>query len=183
MTRRILAGLAIASVACSIDPFHPDPVNQSAVDALGPESPSVEPGPYHRRGQPCTVCHSPGGRASPPFVVAGTVFATPGQPVGAGGAEVLMVDSLGSSPPTGSVITNCAGNFYVTSDLWDPAFPIRVAVVYRGTGAQMQTHVGRDGSCASCHTASTGIDSPGPVYLGTTTPADPSCPVEGALTP
>jgi hypothetical protein len=167
-----LAGLA----ACSIDPFHPDPVRQAQVDALGPESPSVDPGPYHRPGQACTLCHGPGGTATPAFTVAGTVLATPDHPQGAGGVEVLMVDALGSSPPSGSVITNCAGNFYVTSDLWDPAFPLRVAVVYRGTGAQMQGHVGRDGSCASCHKAAVGLGSPGPVYVGTVPPVDPSCP-------
>jgi hypothetical protein len=29
----------------------------------------------------------------------------------------------------------------------------------------MLTHVGRDGSCADCHTPTAGPTSPGPVYL------------------
>jgi hypothetical protein len=33
----------------------------------------------------------------------------------------------------------------------------------------MLTHVGRDGSCADCHTATEGPTSPGPIYINATT--------------
>jgi hypothetical protein len=33
--------------------------------------------------------------------------------------------------------------------------------------ADMISHIGRDGSCADCHTATIGPRSPGPVYLAT----------------
>jgi hypothetical protein len=178
--RSLVSAAAIATMAlaaCAIDPLHPDPVHQAEVDALGGEAPGVSPGPYHRAGQPCTVCHGPEGPAETRFVLAGTVFTQPSQPQGIGGVEVLMVDSVGSSPPAGSVITNCVGNFFVTRDLWDPAFPIRAAVLLGTTGAQMVSHIGRAGSCASCHVGTPTLDSPGRVYVGAP-PSNASCPVD-----
>jgi hypothetical protein len=174
--------LVVGAVAgCGLDPLHEDPVHQDAVAALGKESSSIPRGPYHRAGQPCTVCHGLEGPASTQFVIAGTVFAGPDRAVGIGGAEVLMVDSLGSSPPPGSVVTNCVGNFYVTFDTWNPAFPIRVAVASGQSAQQMIGHISRQGSCAFCHKDPRGIDSPGHVYVNVTPPSNPSCPVSPVL--
>ncbi len=167
----IAAALATTALSCGLDPVH-----QSQVDALGGEAAGVPQGPYHRAGQPCTVCHGPEGPASETFSVAGTVFAASNRTVGVDHAEILMVDSLGSSPPPGSVVTNCVGNFYITPDVWNPAYPIRVAVSAGAAGAQMVGHIGRQGSCAFCHKDPPGLDSPGHVYVATAA-GPPSCPV------
>src|SRR4051794_4421968 len=61
----------LAFVSCG------DPVSDARIAALGPEDPGVPPGPLHRPGQPCVVCHSRQGPASP-FLVAGTVYSERG---------------------------------------------------------------------------------------------------------
>ena len=177
---RSLVNLAVFSIAaaCLSQCTSYDPVHAQNVDALGGEAPNVPQGEFHRAGQPCTTCHGPSGPASTQFSIAGTIFATADQKVGVSGAQVLMVDSLGSSPPGGSVVTNCVGNFFITPDIWDPAYPVRVAVATPETSAQMIGHIGRETACASCHLDPQGPDSPGHVYLNTTPqPDNPSCPV------
>jgi hypothetical protein len=163
--------LSVLAGACALDPIH-----QSEVDALGGETPGVPQGPFHRAGQPCTVCHGPEGPASQRFSLAGTVFAGLDRTVGVDQAEILMVDALGSSPPPGSVITNCVGNFFVPPEVWTPAYPIRVAVSTASGGAEMIAHIGRDGSCASCHADPAGLASPGHVYVATSATPE-GCPV------
>ena len=51
-----------------------DPVHDQEVAALGGEAPGVSPGPTHRPGQPCNVCHGGVGPANLRFSVAGTVY-------------------------------------------------------------------------------------------------------------
>jgi hypothetical protein len=60
--------------------------------------------------------------------------------------------------------TNAAGNFYVTPSQWRPAFPLQVSVDYQGRTLDMDSTVGRDGACASCHVDPASADSPGHVY-------------------
>jgi hypothetical protein len=157
----------VALVACA------DPVHDAEVTALGPEDPNVPPGPLHRPGQPCLVCHSD-------FSVAGTVYnedlVTPFS-----GATVTLVDAIESMT---QATTNSAGNFYVLESDWKPVFPIGsyetdggavfgVTVVGAdpNSPSEMLTHIGRDGSCASCHFgAAPSGDTPGPVYVTTGTP-------------
>mgnify|MGYP006976433805 CR=1 FL=1 len=55
-----------------------DPVPQAIIDSLPPDD--GEPGPNHRPGQPCNVCHSKYGGATPVFAVAGTVYPTGHEP-------------------------------------------------------------------------------------------------------
>jgi hypothetical protein len=173
----VAGSLTLLSVSgCGLDPVHDDQVR-----ALGPESESAPRGPYHRAGQPCTVCHGGEGPAETTFVLAGTVFTGPSTAVGVGGVELLMVDALGSSPPSGSVITNCVGNFYVSAETWNPAFPVRVAIVSGGAGAAMVSHIGRAGSCAQCHTNPPGLESTGYVYLQGAPATAGGCPVNPAL--
>jgi hypothetical protein len=154
----------VAVAACN------DPVHDAEVAALGPEDPSVPQGPLHRPGQPCLLCHSD-------FSLAGTVYnedlMTPYP-----GATVQLTDAVGSQHES---TTNEAGNFYIRTSEWMPVFPIGSFVDEAGTSifgvqvigtinpmspAQMITHIGRDGSCGSCHVGtSTTPQSPGRIYL------------------
>ncbi len=147
----VLALAGATAAACS------DPVQSSAISALGKEVTGVPIGEFHRAGQPCLVCHEPYGPASKAvYSVAGTVFAGgPTSLVGVAGAQVHMTDSNHTSYVA---TTNCVGNFVVKPTEWDPnnngsgpGFPLLVRVVKGQTTRTMKTLIGRDGSCAGCH--------------------------------
>jgi len=155
-----------------------DPVHEAQVEALGPEKPGIPVGPFHRAGQPCTVCHSRQGPANSVFSMAGTVFAAPPggasqASVGVENAAVGIVDSTGA-PFLAS--TNCVGNFYVAPDLYDPTFPVLVAVSKGSTSVFMVSHITRETSCANCHARAVSDTSPGQVYLSTAD-VPTACPV------
>lgn len=158
LSREVLAAvvaLAAAFAAC-------DPVHDDAVSALGDEAPGVHRGPLHRPGQPCVTCHD-GALGNPPkFTVAGTIYQTASSLTPAAGATVTLTSSDGSQPF--STTTNAAGNFYVVPREYTPVFPMKVAVTYQGATVQMTTHVGRDSSCADCHSDPAGPTSAGHVY-------------------
>ncbi|HTB78897.1 MAG TPA: hypothetical protein VK762_36895 [Polyangiaceae bacterium] len=148
-----------ASIAACADATHDE-----QVQALGGEAPGVAAGPEHRPGQPCLVCHGGEGPASSSFSVAGTVYALFKESAPAVGAQVQIEDI------TGAVFrapTNAAGNFYVTTSQWQPTYPTQMQVSLMAATNQMLTHVGRDGSCATCHQSLSGPSSPGPVYVAT----------------
>lgn len=148
-----------ASIAACADATHDEQVK-----ALGGEAAGVAPGPEHRPGQPCLVCHGGEGPASSSFSVAGTVYALFKETAPAVGATVQIEDINGAvflSP------TNAAGNFYVSTSQWQPTYPIQMQVSLMAASNQMLTHVGREGSCAACHQATPGPSSPGPVYVAT----------------
>jgi cytochrome c553 len=158
-----------------------DPVHDAQVKALGAEANGVPQGEFHRAGQPCTTCHEDTGPASTVFSVAGTVFYGPERTIGAGGVEVLMVDSDGAKR---SVTTNCVGNFFIPRDAWDPAFPILVSLAQGSTTVSMKSEISREGSCANCHRDPPNFDTPGHVRLlatdkNVTIPA--GCPVSPQL--
>lgn len=162
-------GVALLAASCT------DPVYDQQIEDLGDEAPGVDPGPEHRPGQPCVLCHSSTGPADDaPFSMAGTVFESPASIRGVPGVEVLLVDANGVSPVDANsgqripIITNKAGNFYVPTSVWNPAFPVRVAIFcsgalvngpdgqpvqcgFPGQRKQMQSHIGREPSCAGCH--------------------------------
>ncbi len=154
------AALAMAaSMAACADATHDE-----QVQALGGEAPGVAAGPEHRPGQPCLVCHGGEGPASSSFSVAGTVYALFKESAPAVGAQVQIEDI------TGAVFrapTNAAGNFYVSTSQWQPTYPTQMQVSLMAATNQMLTHVGRDGSCATCHQATSAQASPGPVYVAT----------------
>jgi hypothetical protein len=148
-----LTGLLLA--AC-------DPVHDRAVAALAGEGRGERPGPRHRPGQPCLLCHG-GALGDPePFSVAGTIYQTPSATQPAVGATVELQAADGSRF---EVVANDAGNFYVSPDQWRPAFPLQVKVTYQGRTVSMLSNIGREGSCAGCHRDPAGPDSPGHVYL------------------
>ncbi len=157
MVKRLaLAAFVPMLVTCSLDPVH-----EEAVADLGGEVPGTPPGPLHRAGQPCLVCHD-GSVASPAMSVAGTINDVLGSASPLAGASVVLTAEDGS---TFTATTNSAGNFYVEPSSWQPVYPLRVAVEFGGFTAVMTTIIGRDGSCASCHADPVSRISAGRVYL------------------
>jgi hypothetical protein len=133
--------LAALSLVCTYDP-----VPQATIDRLPEEE--GEPSPTHRPGEPCVACHSAYEGADPPLSIGGTVYTIDanGNLAGAPGVLVLVSDAEGDSR---KACTNASGNFYVERDKWpDPYVPLKVQAGSR----TMQSIVGRDGSCATCHT-------------------------------
>jgi hypothetical protein len=133
---------ALALVSC-IDPVHDD-----AVTALGGEASGVRPGPTHRPGQPCLVCHGGHGPGSPEMSVAGTVVGTRGSTQGVSGVTVTLTDATGV---TKTLRSNGAGNYYFFKTEWDPAFPLSASVASGSTQQVMKSQIEREGSCATCH--------------------------------
>ena len=171
-----------AAIACS------DPVTSGALDSLPPEDPNVPIGEFHRAGQPCVDCHSPSGPASADdFSLGGTVFAQQANLVGVDQATVAFTDTTGSQFTT---MTNCVGNFFVKKSDWDPSFPIFARVFKGNEEVTMQGQIGRERSCANCHsdpdpTTSEYFSNVGHIYLypATVTAPPPSndCPVSPVL--
>lgn len=142
--------LAVAGGGCT------DPVRDQQIEALGDET-EGGPGPDHRPGQPCLLCHSDGGPASSkPFAIAGTIYVS--NKPGADGAEEIFVqfkDARGHEPAVPAQ-SGPSGNFYVPLTDWpNIAFPIRVGL-YKGNVdgapiAVMKSLINREGSCNYCH--------------------------------
>jgi hypothetical protein len=154
MTRTLL--LALAFAAC-------DPTHSNAVDALGDEAPGVRRGPLHRAGQPCLTCHDGAIGDPSAFTVAGTIFESADGLSPAVGATVHLTSANGAEA---SATTNEAGNFYLTSREYTPAYPMKVDVTYaRLPNVKMASNIGRDGSCADCHRDPAGPASAGHIYV------------------
>lgn len=143
-----------------------DPVKDAAIAVLGPELPAVPPGPLHRPGQPCSTCHD--GATARELSVAGTVFWTADSDLPAPATEVLVIDGDGR---TFTAVTNCAGNFLVRPEDFEPTFPLWVALRRGGAEIEMDSPVLGDGSCAGCHGLEPGPGSTGRVYLHAVPPA------------
>ena len=157
----LVASSVLAFAGCQ------DAVHDQEVAALGGEAPGVSPGPDHRPGQPCTVCHGGQGPAKVKFTLAGTVFMDWGASAPAVNAELQFEDANGG---TYHVQTNQAGNFYLQAGDWSPTFPVSVPLLSYGSGSNaasqvMTTDDNRDGSCASCHGLTPSANSPGPIYV------------------
>jgi len=153
-----VAGCSLATPACG------DALRDQAIASLGPEDPRVPPGPLHRPGQPCLLCHQEGGVApdSSTFSVAGTVFvdATAQRP--APGVSVIILDRAGGAF---TAATNCAGNFFVRPESFIPSYPMWVTLRAGSVQRDMDSASYREGSCAACHAGARGPASAGPVYL------------------
>jgi hypothetical protein len=140
-----------------------NPVNDEIVASLGGEDPSVPPGPLHRPGQPCLACHSSDGPAQLQLATGGTVFQDAmnvfPNALPAAGVTVTFTDA---NRVVSEVLSNCAGNFYVTHADWvgaGYAFPVHVDIGWTPPGQPpdqavtdtMISHMGKETSCASCH--------------------------------
>jgi hypothetical protein len=122
-----------------------DPVPQDLIDELGEEP--GEPSELHRGGQPCLACHSVYEGATPRMSVGGTIYyeANDGRILP---APDVLVEITDSRQVQRKACTNAAGNFWVEHEDWrDITFPLTV----RAGERRMISIVGRDGSCASCH--------------------------------
>lgn len=163
----MLIALVMLGSACG------DPVHDDLVSALGAEDPKVPAGPLHRPGQPCMACHGGRGPAKSAFSMAGTVFDLPDmatkKPLA--GVVVNLRDSVAFLDPNSkgyNATTNAAGNFFLHSDEYVPAYPVHVSLSHPQVpmgGKTMYSHVGRDGSCAGCHHDPVGTESPGHIYF------------------
>jgi hypothetical protein len=168
----VLALLALSAIASACALMGAcDPVHQDQISKLGGEKRGVPTGPLHRPGQPCLVCHGGKGPGSPDFTVAGTIYRQRDSLTPAVNAQVSMTDAFGRSYVA---YTNEAGNFYLRSSDYDPAYPLFVKLC-TGEGCDpladpptampMKTHIGREGSCGACHQDPEGLSSAGHIYL------------------
>ncbi len=165
--RHVAIGLFVWLAGCG------NPVIDQKVAALPPEVDGVPPSEWHRPNQPCLLCHGPYGGAKPQMSVAGTINAIPisgkDQPIGVEDVTVTITDSFGEVK---TKKTNCIGNFFLTTDEWEPGFPLAAKIEYPTPGgaagattpAYMSTRIGRDGSCAGCHSGERSEGSPGIVF-------------------
>jgi hypothetical protein len=155
LDRLLIMGTAWTLFACA------DPVYDDAIANLGGEQAGVEPGPLHRPGQPCVLCHSSRG-GEQEFSLAGTVYVdrTTDTPI-----ENVSVQVIDSQARKFVANTNCAGNFYITPAEFEPDFPIWLSMERGDVYRSMDTPVYREASCAGCHTSPMSLSSPGHVYL------------------
>jgi hypothetical protein len=158
LTRLFLVPIALAGLGGTCDPVHED-----AIAALGDEAPGVRKGPLHRAGQPCLLCHDGAIGDPAKFSVAGTVYVNQNSLLPAENATVTLTSFDGSPPYT--TTTNAAGNFYVEPSQYTAAYPMKVSVTYRNVLVKMNSDVGREGSCAACHTDPAGPTSAGHIYV------------------
>ena len=185
------AALLTLPDACA-NPVHDDAVTALGPEAPGvPPGPTHRPGQpcltCHGGQGPAGVQFSIGGTAyenqrlplsdgapapaSPPLVGA-TVELTDSSDLGDGS------DGASSPSATQTTTTNSVGNFFILESQWAPVFPIgglgpsHEIQICAGSCASstvakafMITAIGRDGSCADCHSYPPGPLSPGPLYL------------------
>lgn len=138
-----------------------DPVQQERIAALGLEAADVPPGPLHRPGQPCLVCHEALGPA-PRFTVAGTVYQAPSEQQPVGGIQVRLIDSARRSFVA---YTNCVGSFFVTPAEYEPVLPLWVSLSGLGLQIAMESPMHKDGDCGTCHQSQKNQTSAGHVFL------------------
>ena len=138
-----------------------DPVHDAALAKLGPEKGSVPPGPLHRPGQPCVLCHSDDGDASP-FTLAGTVYLEALTTTPVDNVQVTAIDSKGKSFTS---TTHCAGKFFIRPIEFTPTFPVWLEMQGGAVFRSMESATFREGSCATCHFDPVGPASAGHIYL------------------
>ncbi len=139
-----------------------DPIHEQKLATLGDEVAGLPPGPLHRPGQACGVCHGERGPAERRFVVAGTVYRTPTSLIPLAGARVHLLNANGEQR---TVDTNCAGNFFLTEAEFAAAYPLWLKLEYGEEQVEMRSPISRETSCAGCHAQPASPRSPGQVYF------------------
>lgn len=183
-------GGLMAALACVLLLALPGCGNPSfdvQIEQLPPDT--VGPGPNHRPGQPCLLCHGPYKGASPQMSLAGTVFKTIttqdtyGLPpdyaeytaalkeaTGLQGVSIKVYDPSGKI--NGVLPTNSrqvelksleSGNFFFKTIEFSPNFPLGARMDCPDVGQQftMISRISRDGSCNGCHALRKDQGSPG----------------------
>lgn len=163
-----LSIVAICALSACADPVHDD-----AVAKLGGERPGVPVGPLHRPGQPCVLCHSSRGGESE-YSLAGTVYVDPLSLTPIEDVNVRVVDAQNRRFVAR---TNCAGNFFIRVEEFQPDFPIWLGLDRGDISRDMETPVYREGSCSGCHSDPKGLASAGHVYLIEDLAKEPLLPV------
>jgi hypothetical protein len=153
----LLLALVGGPVAC-VDATH-----DAAVNKLGGEAPGVQPGPLHRPGQPCVTCHGGEGPGNSEFSVAGTVYLYFYDSVAPAPGVTVQIQDINGVAVT--IPTNEVGNFYISADDWQPTFPLKTEIHFGKITRQMQTNIGRTGSCGDCHKLDVGPISAGKIYV------------------
>lgn len=149
-----ICGLAACLVACQ------DPLKEREIEAWGAEAADVPIGPLHRPGQPCVACHD--GDEARAFSLGGTVYLTADSSEPAVGASVGLVDASGRGF---IAVTNCAGNFFVLPEDFQPVYPLWATLRLGAHEIIMESPIHGEGSCAGCHALEAGPSSAGRVYL------------------
>ena len=154
LARGLVLATALLAAGCA------DPTQEARIAALGPEDPLLRPGPLHRPGQPCLVCHD-GGAASL-FSAGGTIYRDRQGATPAADATVLLVDAAHTAI---AVKTNCAGNFFVPARSFAPTMPLWASLRLGEERIDMESPMHKDGDCAACHGDPAGPTSAGPVFV------------------
>ena len=94
--------------------------------------------------------------------MAGTVYRLADGDAPAPGARVEIVDAAGQRFVAE---TNCAGNFFVRPEDFEPVYPAWTSLSVGDYRIAMETPIHREGSCAGCHAEPAGPDAVGRVYL------------------
>ena len=171
MKHNVCLSLMLALTACG------SPVREVNIEELGPEAEGFPPGPAHRPGQPCVLCHSETGGAEPVYSVAGTLFfesvknGVTTLELTDSNFTIFVQDSEGVQQQIPVETDNC-GNFFIEKSVFDPSFPLRTEI-RNSDGTllnRMNSRIGRDGSCGGCHVNPKGPFSPGPVYVSSNDP-------------
>lgn len=120
------------------------------------ESPLMHP------GGDCIGCHSQG--EGPSLVIAGTVYGAPNEPQDCYGVEGVSVLVTGANGQEVELVTNAAGNFYLTQRDSSLTMPIRARVESAG-GVNAMAAAQESGSCNSCHTEGGANGAPGRILV------------------
>src|SRR5262249_18045619 len=115
-----------------------DPVRAQRIEQLGPEAIDVAAGPLHRPGQPCLVCHDGEDSDVKRYSVAGTVYLDTASQLAAANVQVDLLDARGRMH---TLTSNCAGNFYVESGVFEPSYPLWTALRFDDYRIAMQSPI------------------------------------------
>ncbi len=188
MNRLLLLSIAAAALASS---GCEDPYLDNLIEELGEEQNGYAPSEIHRPGQPCVLCHSEYEGAEPILSFGGTLFAEPLGKLPLAMLEGYTIRLIDSEQQTKNLPTNRCGNFFITKEEFDPAFPVRAELWGPAApGSEdivqlipMSTRIGRDGSCGTCHVHPASPFSPGVVFVPSAYLMAPPEPVTGCPTP
>lgn len=175
----VVGSFAAAAFAGALSgPSCTNPVVDDQVELFGDELPDVGTTEFHRPGQPCVLCHSVYGGASPELVIGGTVFADQRSFLPVENVEIKVYDAVGDIY---TMTSNCIGNFFLPAEGKLPQFPLAVEIRCPQFDADgqplegqkvrnMNSWIGRDGSCATCHSLrGTEVDSTGWIFCNDVT--------------